>query len=296
MRATTLLVAAVAALLAAGEAAALLPAREAVGCLSAVLDEGAELLAVTPRVAAVLPWEREENARREAGNIEGAWAWLVGTVRADWQGRASACGRCTPYPAVDPGCVSAAERELREEIRRTYRPEYWSRVESSLGRLVAAWWTGPRPGMGAVLVAPVARVRPDLRAVLPEPYFRQMPRARAEVPDPMAEPHPGDPAQEELKERRLAGVLAGVEDYRRVGFVTFMRVSGTVLTVPFTADVVVTCLVCTPWPFCGPVTQVFPVTTVQTLERALVTWPAVAEGYGIPGVVGVPSVRVPRSR
>jgi len=266
---------------AAPPSSALIPPRDSVGFVSVVLDEGVELVRTSTRQPVLLAWTSEEQARAVERKIREAWEWLVSTIQADWQASVAGCATCPP-PALNPACVEAARQAVLERIRTRYQPEYWRRVEEALRSIPTVWWQSPRPGQGAVLAAVFATTPPDLRSLLPDPYYWQPPSSRGVSGNPLAEP-PGDPAKEALKEQRLTGVLARVSDYQRVGFVTFMRTSGRTTPAQFQGTVTVTCVVCVLFA-CWPVTGTWTVTLEAVLEQAVVDWPAVAEGYGIPGI------------
>lgn len=251
------------------------------GFVSIILDEGVELIRTSTRQSVLLAWTSESQARAVVQQIEEAWQWLTSTIQADWQASVAGCATCPP-PALNVACVEAARQAVLQRIRTTYQPEYWRRVEAALRSIPTVWWQGPRPGQGAVLAVVFAKTSPDLRALLPDPYYWQLPPTGRRPPDPMAEP-PGDPAKEAAKESALAGVLARVPDYQRVGFVTFMRTRGQHTPKTFTTTVSITCLVCTLF-ICTPVGGSWQVVLDALLEQAIVDWPAVAEGYGVPGV------------
>ena len=264
---------------------ALIPARDSVGFVSIVLDEGVELIRTSTRRPVLLAWTSEEQARAVEGKIREAWEWLISTIQADWQASVAGCASCPP-PALDEACVEAARQAVLARIRTTYQPEYWRRVEEALRSIPTVWWQSPRPGQGAVLAAVFAPASPDLRSLLPDPYYWQAPRTGRTPPDPLAEP-PGDPAMEAAKEARLSGVLARVADYQRIGYVVFMRTTGKFTPRTFYAVVSVCCLVCTGSGEdrrCEMQCGAWTVALTAVLEQAVVDWPAVAEGYGIPGV------------
>jgi len=277
----SLAAAAVVLAFAAPPSSALIPARDSVGFVSVVLDEGVELVRTSTRRPVLLAWTSEEQARAVERRIQEAWEWLVSTIQADWQASVAGCATCPP-PALDPACVEAARQAVLARTRTRYQPEYWRRVEEALRSIPTVWWQSPRPGQGAVLAAVFAPASPDLRSLLPDPYYWQAPRTGRIPPDPLAE-SPGDPAMEAVKEARLAGILARVADYQRVGFVTFMRTSGRITPARLQGTVSITCVVCVLFT-CWPVSGAWTVTLEAVLEQGVVDWPAVAEGYGIPGV------------
>ncbi len=263
---------------------ALIPTHNSVGFVSFVLDEGTEIIRADSHQVTLLRWTPERLARRTEHDVALAWQDLLTRIHQDWRIAVSGCWFCAPggWPMLNVPCVEAARQAVQARVAEVYQPAYWLRVEGTLDRIPTLWWQSPQPGGGAVIACVAGASSPIYQSLLPDPYFYQRPQP----PDPprklSAEP-PGDPQKEALKEATLSGRPARVDGYQQVGYVVFLRTMGAIASHTFTAPVVGTCVQCA-LVWCWPVTRTWTVTLPVTLQRAITDWPAVAEGYGIPGI------------
>ncbi len=264
---------------------ALIPARASVGFVSAVLDEGTEIVRAGTHHVSLLPWADEGLARSTERKIAHSWQELVSRIGQDWTASVAACWFCAPggWPTLNVACVGAAREAVRARLTLLYQPDYWRQVETSLRQLPTMWWYSPRPGDGAVIACVAGESTPSYQNLLPDPYFHQAPRPPYPPAHVRAEP-PGDPQKEALKELLLRGRPARVAGYQQIGYVVFLRTTGDFVPHTFTALVTGTCVQCVVF-WCWPVTRTWTVTFQILLQRAVTDWPAVAEGYGIPGVL-----------
>ncbi len=260
----------------------LLPAREAGGFVSIVLDEGTEIGLRNPPQITLLPWTSELRARVAETEISEAWEQFVGRIREDWSASTAGCWFCAPggWPVLNLACIEAARQAVSVRLGSLYTPVYWTAVETSLHRLPTLWAQSPRPGEGAVIACVAGESSPPYASLLPDPYYHQIPR-------PPYPPHqesaelPGDPAKEAMKEILLGGRPARIEGYQHIGYVVFFRTRGETVAQTVTAVVRGVCVQCLLL-WCWPVVMTWPVPLQLALPKAKTDWPAVAEGYGIP--------------
>lgn len=262
---------------------ALTPAREARGVVSLVLDEGTEIVLRDPPRATVVPWTPEPQARATEQAIDRAERDLLTRVGEDWLASVAGCWLCAPggWPLLNLPCVELARQAVRGRLGYLYEPELWMKVETALRQLPTLWGQGPRPGEGSVIACVAGQASPPYQSLLPDPYFHQRPRPPYAPSKSDAEP-PGDPIKEAVKETVLGGRPARVDGYQRIGYVVFLRTTGELVWRSFVAPVTGTCLQCV-FVWCWPVTMTWTVTLHVLVARAKTDWPAVAEGYGIPG-------------
>ncbi len=263
---------------------ALIPAREAIGVVSVVLDEGTEIVRRNPAQVMLLRWTPELQARAAELAIAAAGGDLLSRIGADWVASVAGCWLCTPggWPVLNLPCVEVARQAVTARLRHLYEPTYWTTVEASLSRLPTLWGQSPRPGEGAVIACVAGATSPPYQSLLPDPYYHQRPRPAYAPTKSAAEP-PGDPTKEAVKELLLGGRPARVDGYQRIGYVVFLQTTGELAPHSFTAPVTGTCVQCV-MIWCWPVTWTWTVTLQVLVPRAKTNWPAVAEGYGIPGL------------
>jgi len=249
-----------------------------------VLDEGTEILRQHPPQTMVLLWTPEPRARATELAINTAWRELLSQIEEDWLTSVAGCWLCGPggWPLPNLPCLEVARQAVRGRLQGIYEPALWMKVETSLRQLPTFWGRGPRPGEGAVVACVAAESSPPYQQLLPDPYYHQPPRPTYAPSKSAAEP-PGDPVKEALKEAVLGGRPARVDSYQRIGYAVFLRTSGEWVSRSFTAPVTGTCLQCI-FIWCWPVTQTWTVSLHLLVPRAKTDWPAVAEGYGIPGL------------
>lgn len=262
----------------------LIPAPQAAGFVSIILDEGTEIGLGHPPRFTLLPWTPELSARATEMEIAAAWEILVNQIRADWASSVAECWFCAPggWPVLNVACTEAARQAVQLRLVTFYAPLYWTSIETALRRLPTLWAQSPRAGEGAVIACVAGEASPPYASLLPDPYYHQSPRPP--YPPRLGTPElSGDPAKEAVKETLLSGQPARIEGYQRIGYVVFLRVGGEMVVHTVTAFVTGVCVQCfLLW--CWPVVMSWPVTLQISLPKAKTDWPAVAEGYGIPGV------------
>ncbi len=265
-------------------ASALTLPQEAPAFVSMVLDEGTEIVRKDPLNVLVLPWTPEQQAHSTEWEIATAWENLVDRIAQDWVASVLGCWFCVPggWPVLNLPCIEAAREAVQARVQSLYAPAYWVQVETSLRRLPSLWARSPHPGQGAVIACVAGESSPPYQSLLTDPYYHQPPRPPYASRQSSAEP-PGDPVKEAAKEALLSGWPARIDGYQRIGYVVFFRAKGDIVARIFAAPITGVCVQCVVF-WCWPVVRTWTVTLQVLLPRVTTDWPAVAEGYGIPGL------------